>query len=463
MKTLLSGLRRHINDMTQEETTRAHAESAVASKILKDLREINKAQTEACIAFFKETDGLISTLNSRIDFYRQVQNVSDTLLAVDIAVEFRNGLSEAVFIELEAKERSLMKTIMKDKAKTRYLNNLKTAKTERSPDCLICTQPYELGTLTSCGHSFCTDCIEAWFKTSRTCPDCRSKINRNDLFNITYRAKEVEAMRKTQGLHAHCLAPLTAAKIPRQIYADIEDTILRDIKDIHLKVQYGSKIDAITRHLMWLKQNEPGYKAVIFSQWSDVLEVIREAFAHTNIGYASLAKKGGIDKFREDPDISCFLLHAKSQSAGLTLVNATHVFLCEPLVNVPLELQAVSRVHRIGQTKPTTVWVYIVENSVEQAVMKLALSKRIEMIAKDGDEDVEMELDAADSDKLKESVSKLVEKIPGGGEVVYSEDLWNCLFGARAIQMPKVDDQILQRELMAGAAELRMGVSASLI
>ena len=38
----------------------------------------------------------------------------------------------------------------------------------------------------------------------------------------------------------------------------------------------------------------------------------------------------------------CFFLHAKAHSSGLNLVNATHVFLCEPLINTAIELQCVS-------------------------------------------------------------------------------------------------------------------------
>ena len=37
----------------------------------------------------------------------------------------------------------------------------------------------------------------------------------------------------------------------------------------------------------------------------------------------------------------CFFLHAKAHSSGLNLVNATHVFLCEPLINTAIELQYV--------------------------------------------------------------------------------------------------------------------------
>ncbi len=52
--------------------------------------------------------------------------------------------------------------------------------------------------------------------------------------------------------------------------------------------------------------------------------------------------------------MECLFMHAKGSSSGLTLVNATHVFLCEPLLNTAIELQAIARVHRIGQRQATT-------------------------------------------------------------------------------------------------------------
>ena len=51
-------------------------------------------------------------------------------------------------------------------------------------------------------------------------------------------------------------------------------------------------------------------------------------------------------------EMRAVLLPFKSGCAGLNVVEATHVFLIEPLLNVAVEAQAIGRVHRIGQVLP---------------------------------------------------------------------------------------------------------------
>ena len=51
------------------------------------------------------------------------------------------------------------------------------------------------------------------------------------------------------------------------------------------------------------------------------------------------------------------LLPVQSGSNGLNLIEATHVILVEPILNVAQELQAIGRVHRIGQTR--SVYQYV--------------------------------------------------------------------------------------------------------
>lgn len=132
--------------------------------------------------------------------------------------------------------------------------------------------------------------------------------------------------------------------------------------------------------------------------------------------------------------VECFLLHAKAHSSGLNLVSATHVLLCEPLINTAIELQAIARVHRIGQYRPTTVWMYLVSGTVEESIYDISVSRRLLHVSKDAPQSSAAELleetiEAANSLELQQApLSKLLTKGSGGGEVVEEDDLWNCLF-----------------------------------
>ena len=211
---------------------------------------------------------------------------------------------------------------------------------------------------------------------------------------------------------------------------------------IDLPGSYGSKIDMLAKHLLWLRANDPGAKTVIFSQYRDFLDVLESAFRAWKIGTSNIREKDGIAKFKKDPAIEAFLLDAKSDSSGLNLVNATYVFLCEPLINPAIELQAIARVHRIGQQRPTTVFMYLISNTVEEAIYDISVARRLEhMRSANAGKSVptsgttspvhvpERGLDKANSREMESAPLKQLLSKGSGGEAVQNDDLWQCLFG----------------------------------
>ena len=147
--------------------------------------------------------------------------------------------------------------------------------------------------------------------------------------------------------------------------------------------------------------------------------------------------------FSVNGKISCTF---KAQASGLTLINATHIFLCEPLVNASLELQAISRIHRIGQTKVTTVWLFAIENTVEESILLMSTNKRLGYLeSKDGDiagrisQSSERDLTKAESMALMTSggIDTMINKGNGEGETVTNNDLWSAFFCAQTNESSK--------------------------
>lgn len=77
--------------------------------------------------------------------------------------------------------------------------------------------------------------------------------------------------------------------------ARLHSTTLQETNDgehcILVQGSYGTKIEAVTRRILWIKHNNPKEKVLVFSSWNDVLDVLGHSFASNNISYTRM--KGG--------------------------------------------------------------------------------------------------------------------------------------------------------------------------
>lgn len=126
---------------------------------------------------------------------------------------------------------------------------------------------------------------------------------------------------------------------------------------------------------------EGGHKVLLFSQFTGMLDLLREALDRAEIGHATIEGKtrdrgGEIKKFSSDPKVTVFLLSLRAGGTGLTLTEADTVILFDPWWNPMVEAQAMDRAHRIGQTKTVNVYKLVTSGSVEEKVMELQVRKK---------------------------------------------------------------------------------------
>ncbi len=126
---------------------------------------------------------------------------------------------------------------------------------------------------------------------------------------------------------------------------------------------------------------EEGHKALVFSQFTSLLALIRERLDPLKIPYAYVDgktrdRKAEVDRFQSDPNCPLFLLSLKAGGLGLNLTAAEYVFLLDPWWNPAVESQAIDRAHRIGQTRQVFAYRLIARETVEEKVLELQKTKR---------------------------------------------------------------------------------------
>ncbi|NIA08187.1 MAG: hypothetical protein GWP10_00030 [Nitrospiraceae bacterium] len=126
-----------------------------------------------------------------------------------------------------------------------------------------------------------------------------------------------------------------------------------------------------------------GHKALVFSQFTKMLALIRNSIDNAGIAYEYLdggtpqaRREDKVRRFQEDRGIKLFLISLKAGGLGLNLTAADYVFIVDPWWNPALEIQAVDRTHRIGQDKRVFTYRFITEGTVEEKILALQEKKQ---------------------------------------------------------------------------------------
>ena len=293
---------------------------------------------------------------STLRLVRPGENISDT------PDELRHALVmpcdiQVLMMDHEVRQASAAAALRRDMAVLRYLRNQQIERHDADisktiddePTCPVCLSKFGVDdrAVLRCGHSLHSTCLEQLVKRmggrSIRCPlKCVMTTSRSDVLLAT-----------------DSLGTNDGSKICRTIVGS-----------------WGTKVDRLIVDILnVIDDNE---KCVVFSQWNDLLTIVESALKANSICFTHPVGQRMFGKCLEQLRSHCsvMLLNVKNGAEGLTLIEANHVFMIEPLLHSGLDSQAINRVHRIGQRRQTYVHRYIIENTIEEKIDNMRMERQ---------------------------------------------------------------------------------------
>ena len=295
---------------------------------------------------------------------------------------------------------------------------LETEGDNEESECCLCNDPCVEMCISRCNHSFCRGCISDYIVTVTACdindigkvqgitPFVENDGNNSDNSDVS-EDEELEKKPKKKVVSKSkipsvgcpkCLKSLIinlnpdASNVPppqssRAIVA--KKMILGRKKSILYKVdlnhfQSSTKMEALMQELYRMQQADLGSKAIVFSQFVNMLDLLKYRLERGGfkcmqlLGHMSVDQRDDvINQFKQDPDIKVLLISLKAGGVALNLTVASHIFIMDPWWNGSAELQAIDRTHRIGQHRPIFATRFIIENTIEERILKLQEKKQL--------------------------------------------------------------------------------------
>ncbi|XP_040997126.1 helicase-like transcription factor CHR28 isoform X2 [Juglans microcarpa x Juglans regia] len=267
--------------------------------------------------------------------------------------------------------------------------------------CRVCDDPPEDPVVTVCGHVFCYQCVSEYLTgDDNTCPapGCKEQLGSDIVFS-----KASLSSCLYDDVDSPTISRSTERLVLQNEYGSSKIRAVLEILQTHCKrpksmecngsplsqemtyIENGhSGVGAIKHTTVFSKPPAEGpIKAIVFSQWTSMLDLVEISLNDSCIEYRRLdgtmtlgARDRAVRDFNTDSEVTVMLMSLKAGNLGLNMVAACHVILLDLWWNPTTEDQAVDRAHRIGQTRPVTVTRITIKDTVEDRILSLQEEKR---------------------------------------------------------------------------------------
>ncbi|KAL8511434.1 hypothetical protein ACS0TY_018008 [Phlomoides rotata] len=259
--------------------------------------------------------------------------------------------------------------------------------------CGICNDPPEDAVVTECGHVFCNQCIcERITGDDTQCPmnKCKTHLTKSCVFSVSTLRIALSDQLSIENTANAANSGVAEVSEPHTLRCPQDSAKIRTALDLLLSLSksrdniegsYDSENESSDTNRNSVKS--VGEKAIVFSQWTGMLDLLESGLKSCSIEYRRLdgtmpvaARDKAVKDFNSLPEVCVIIMSLKAASLGLNMVAACNVLLLDLWWNPTTEDQAIDRAHRIGQTRPVSVFRLTVKDTVEDRILALQQKKR---------------------------------------------------------------------------------------
>lgn len=178
-----------------------------------------------------------------------------------------------------------------------------------------------------------------------------------------------------QDLRVHSQQPLLA--LPYHVFGSSPPLQSFDFAKMLIDSGKLQTLDVLLKRL-----RAENHRVLLFAQMTKMLNILEDYMIYRKYKYLRLDgsssimdRRDMVKDFQHRGDIFVFLLSTRAGGLGINLTAADTVIFYESDWNPTMDLQAMDRAHRLGQTKEVTVYRLICKGTVEEKIVKRASQK----------------------------------------------------------------------------------------